>query len=116
MSEILSEGIKKIKVVTTKEITGVKCDICGKVIPVGRDVYDKCKYYDVKTGHHDWGNDSCESIEHHDICPGCLVGFVTDYFKNDEYYRSYMEIETEYAYPRIREFNGEYKDAEDEND
>lgn len=30
MSEILSEGTKKMKVVTIKEVTGVRCDICGK--------------------------------------------------------------------------------------
>ena len=116
MSEILSEGIKKVKVVTTKEVTGVKCDICGKVIPVGKYPFDEHKYYDVMTGHRDWGNDSCESIEHRDICPDCLVGFVADYFKDNEYSSAYMEIETEYASPGIREFNGGYKNAEDTND
>ena len=116
MSEILSEGTRKIKYVTTKEVTGIKCDICRKVIPVGRDVYDKCKYYDVKTGHHDWGNDSCESIEHHDICPGCLVGFVTDYFNNNEYGSAYMNIHTEYVLPGTREFNGKYISLEGTND
>lgn len=116
MSEIFSEGVKKIKVVTTKEITGVKCDICGKVIPVGRYPFDEHKYYDVMTGHRDWGNDSCESIEHRDICPDCLVGFVEDYYKDNEYSSAYVEIETKYATPRIIEFNGGYKDVEDTND
>lgn len=116
MSEIFSEGAKKIKVVTTKEVTGVRCDICGKLIPVGRYPFDEHKYYDVMTGHNDWGNDSCESIEHHDICPDCLVGFVADYFKNNEYGSEYMNIDTEYVLPNTREFNGKYIALEDTND
>lgn len=116
MSEILSEGTKKIKVVTTKEITGVKCDICGKVIPVGKGRYDECEYYDVMTGHSDWGNDSCDSVEHRDVCPDCLVGFVADYFKNNEYGSAYMNIDTEYVLPNTREFNGKYISLEGTND
>lgn len=113
MSEILSEGAKKIKVVTTKEVTGVKCDICGKVIPIGKGRYDECKYYDVMTGHADWGNDSCESVEHRDICPDCLVRFVDDYFENNEYKSAYMNVYPGYVLPDIREFNGKYIDIED---
>ena len=113
MSEILSEGTKKMKVVTIKEVTGVRCDICGKVIPVGKGRYDKCKYYDVMTGHRDWGNDSCDSIEHHDVCPECLIKVVSKYFTNNEHDSAYMDIEPEYAGFRTIELNNGYMDEED---
>lgn len=115
MSKILSEGTKKIKYVTAKEITGVRCDICGKVILAGKHPYgeEKYKYYNVMTGHADWGNDSCESVEHRDICPDCLVRFVDDYFENNEYKSAYMNVYPGYVLPDIREFNGKYIDIED---
>lgn len=52
---------KTVKV--QKEVVVEKrCDICGATIPGG------CLYFMVTTGHHDWGNDSHESIEQFDCC------------------------------------------------
>ena len=69
MSEILSEVVETT-VQETRMVTGIECDICNKVIPVSKGI--ESKYFEVTTGHHEWGNDSCESIEHHDICPDCM--------------------------------------------
>ena len=87
------------------ELAGVKCDACGRIIepPSKEDQYnwmdDKYKFYLVTTGHHDWGNDSCDSIRHYDICPECITKFVSDYLTDKKGYKSaYIDIETKHIY------------------
>lgn len=56
------------------------------------------EWFNVTTGHYDWGNDSCESIEHHEYCCECLPKAFevyvsrangTDYFEvHHDYWRS----------------------------
>jgi hypothetical protein len=96
---------EKIEVIvnTKHKLIGVKCDVCGRIIepPSKANRYDwmNYKYYEVTTGHHDWGNDSCESIEQHDICTDCIGKFVTEYLGSKEANRSgYIEIQTEHVY------------------
>ena len=96
---------KKIVYRTVCELAGVKCDICGRVIepPSEKDRYnwidDKYKFYLVTTGHNDWGNDSCESIRHYDICPECITKFVSDYLNERRDSRTaYIEINTTHVY------------------
>ena len=80
-------SIKKeyeIKTHTVTERVCVKetmyCDICNSIID------DDNNYWELTTGHHDWGNDSCDSIEHFDICSeACLRK------KFDEYIRESMK-------------------------
>lgn len=65
------------------------CDICKKEIDKG--------YWELTTGHHDWGNDSCESIEHFDICSeDCLRIKFDEYVKDsgrNNYNTMYFEVE-----------------------
>lgn len=95
--------IKRITKKVFKEVMEVEsevivCNICGKEInydeksltgPVGR-------YYQIKTGHHDWGNDSCESVEYTDACcDECLSKFTQKWLKDEDVIRSntaYIEI------------------------
>ena len=80
-------SIKKeyeIKTHTVTEKVCVKetmhCDVCNGVMD------DNEAHYELTTGHHDWGNDSCESIEHFDICSEvCLRE------KFDQYVRESMK-------------------------
>lgn len=73
-----------------------KCDICEKIIYeiVGNEHSNHDEYWTLKTGHYDWGNDSCESIESFDLCSkeccikalekyldGCSGGKNTRYFE-----------------------------------
>lgn len=95
MSEILSETTEKI-VKIKRNITGIKCDICGEIIPVNKS--DESMYFKVVTGHHDWGNDSCESRETIDICPNCICKFTSEYLQHAAGTSRYIEIETTYAY------------------
>lgn len=73
----------EVRVETSYKLAGIKCDVCGKIIepPSIEDQYKWMEkpytYYAVKTGHHDWGNDSIESIEERDICIDCIGKFVT---------------------------------------
>lgn len=82
----------KITTVEQKEpyIITCKCDRCNKVISkvygerfTPRNMFKaypiKAVWYSVRTGHNDWGNDSCDSIENKTICPICLVNEYSDY-------------------------------------
>ena len=94
MSEILSEATEKV-VRIKRKITGIKCDICGKIIPVNKGL-DNSRYFAVRTGHNDWGNDSCESVKSYDTCPDCIIKFTTEYLQDVEG-TEYIEVETKYA-------------------
>lgn len=79
--------------VTEKVLVGetVHCDVCKKEIETEKG------YWEVTTGHHDWGNDSHESIEHFDVCSEtCLTQKFAEYTKEsgkDEYNTMYFEVE-----------------------
>lgn len=64
------------------------CDVCGKEI--------KGEYYEIRIGHNDWGNDSCDSYEYKDICSSsCLNKEIEKYIKrsNDGLNTEFIEIE-----------------------
>lgn len=101
MSIKLNDG-KKIafyKIEQTED--GIWCDICGKLIKADGDWHSRKdrKYYVARTGHADWGHDSCESVESKDICPDCIGKFVTDYLKGGSN-TAWIDIETMITYPR----------------
>lgn len=100
MSKIYDKNDTR-EVVISKEyrVTGVKCDICGRIIPaVTFYRTDASKYFRVTTGHNDWGNDSCDSVKHRDICPECVGKFVSDYLGDKNGYdTAYIEVETEWV-------------------
>lgn len=94
MSEILSETTETV-VKIKRKVTGIKCDICEKIIPVNRG--RESMYFEVYTGHNDWGNDSCESLETKDVCPDCINKFTTEYLQHAPGTSRYIEIITTYA-------------------
>ncbi len=94
MSEILSEVVETVTE-EIRRVTGIKCDICGEIVPI----YGK--YFRVTTGHHEWGNDSVDSIKAKDICPGCIGKFVTEYL-TDNCDTAYIDIETRHVYSTER--------------
>jgi hypothetical protein len=87
----------KTRTVTDKFCTKetLICDICKKEIPI------KHGYWHLVTQHHDWGNDSIDSLESFDVCSKeCM----------DEKYNEYMvdSGKTEYntmEFKAEREFN-----------
>lgn len=102
---------EEIEVITKKvrKINAVQCDVCkNSIIPsslVGVNYNEhrrKTQYFKVMTGHHDWGNDSCESIEYHHICPDCITKYVKDYL-GKALGSEYIEIETKHVYNGMRE-------------
>ena len=99
MSEILSETTETVLKVK-RNVTGVRCDVCEKIVPVNRGVVSR--YFNVRTGHNDWGNDSCDSVESQDICPDCINKFVTEYLRDSVGTTRYIDIETSYARPYER--------------
>ncbi len=59
---------------------------------------ERVKYYHVRTGHHDWGNDSIESLTYLDFCSlECVHKQLDKFYKEDEpdSYTAYFEIEAE---------------------
>jgi len=81
------------KVPSTKYLI---CDICKRLIykqnmDSKRINIKPVHWYEVTTGHYDWGNDSCDSIEHYDVCPKCLNKVFHEYFN-----RSSKGSNTEY--------------------
>ena len=94
MSEILSEITEKVTKIK-RNVTGIRCDICEKIIPVNSR--NGSMYFNVTTGHHDWGNSSWESRESQDICPDCITKFTTKYLRNAAGSTRYIEIDTRYA-------------------
>lgn len=63
--------------VLVKETT--YCDVCGKEIKANQP------YWELATHHHDWGNDSCESYEHFDVCSKeCMRTKFEEYLKNSD--------------------------------
>lgn len=94
---LLSESVTSTAYKVTRTVTGVECDVCEKVIPASWHD-ENSKYFEVTTGHHDWGSESIESRETIDVCPECLLKYISDYFKNAST-TAYLEVETERAYP-----------------
>lgn len=57
----------------------ISCDVCSGEINTDNG------YWELTTHHYGWGNDSCESYEHFDICSEtCLKGKFCDYVKQSE--------------------------------
>lgn len=102
--------VKEIKEV--REVTEVKekvigfvktCDVCGKVIYDTREDVPMLgahgqHWWELTTGHCDWGNDSIDSIEDFDLCsPDCLRHKLEEYIKdsNHEINSCYFNVEHE---------------------
>lgn len=91
----LSNESEQIVIKTRRRVIGIECDVCGRLITPTSYCMDRSRYFRVTTGHHDWGNDSCESIKHLDICPNCICDFVDKYIKEIDG-TEYLEMRTEY--------------------
>lgn len=78
----VEEHIKK----HTKEVIDeLCCDHCGKSIPFYKYDKETFKAFEVMTGHHDWGNDSCDSIEYHQFCCiECAVEFIKKFYEEEK--------------------------------
>lgn len=64
------------------------CDVCGAEI--------KGPHWSITTGHNDWGNDSCDSVEYYDACSrSCFNKLIDDYINktDDRLTSQYFEIE-----------------------
>lgn len=113
--EVESLLVKIVSKEKTKETC--TCDICGRQI-YKRSLVDSeelpsnhfsVPFYDVTSGHADWGNDSGDSVEDYDICsPECL-SVLLDAYKNvsSKSDRNTWWIEIKHDYSFAFEGNGE---------
>ena len=100
MFEKITNKVKKE--VEVDEVVGERfiCDECGKEVQfyiTGHKTYADLEYYDVTTGHDDWGNDSCDSIEHNGYCcADCLRKAFDKWVEENEHSSTaYFEIHKE---------------------
>jgi len=93
----MSEQYKVIEKIEKRSVVvGRVCDICGRPIPPSFGTWELKPYYRITTGHYDWGNDSCDSVETLDVCsPACAIEFVSEYLNEryDSRNSSYLNIE-----------------------
>ena len=104
--------------ITEREVTTVEkcfCDRCKKLIWArygreyarifdygSREYTEKVEWFKVTTGHHDWGNDSVDSIDNREYCRECipfvfgkyLDGSREEGIENTEY----IEVEHDYGW------------------
>lgn len=65
--------VNEIKQVTeTKSVTVArKCDVCGNI---HKGKYTPNEWHTFSHNHNEWGNDSCDSYEYHEVCsPECYL-------------------------------------------
>lgn len=89
-----------------RKLKYLRCDCCNTKIVNG-----DC-YYDVSIGHHDWGNDSVDSMQNKEICESCINDFITTYLKNANG-TEYIDIERSRFYESAN-FNEDYDEIHDE--
>ena len=82
-NEIKVNRFKQIEVVVGSTCS---CDVCGKLIEKRTEnkiIYCIGSYWELCTGHHDWGNDSIDSIEYFDLCSKeCIQKKFDSYLEN----------------------------------
>lgn len=110
---------KNVQMVKAETVvaTDYICDICKKRIYTDRRGWftpsgQLIEYYNIVSGHNDWGNDSVESRESSIVCKECLTTALMQYKNGAErtpYNSCYIEIEHKYSYD-----GGEYKEEENE--
>lgn len=92
----MGEVYKTITITKDERIlVGVICDVCGK------EIFQLTPYYEITTGHYDWGNDSGDSRDKFIACsPECVMKFAEPYLINRHKKRntSYIEIQHENGY------------------
>jgi len=89
---------KEVTVVKNIEI-GISCDVCGGKI-------DKDFFYQITTGHEDWGNDSVESIEERDVCSDECLRAELEAYLEEKHLTKYFEIERQKLPERFKSEGG----------
>ena len=79
------ETVRKVHI-----MDDIYCDICKKRIGklngknYKQEQLFEQHYFRVVTGHHDWGNDSCDSLQAFDLCSEiCLCDYFDNQYLND---------------------------------
>lgn len=94
INKITKKVVKEVEQIVSEEFV---CDVCGKRgnYKSSSGKYEKITYYRITTGHYDWGNDSCDSIEHKDACcTDCLLKILSEWLNDGDVKRS----DTAYIY------------------
>jgi hypothetical protein len=78
--------ITEKKQVIQETAIGIKCDVCGKKTLDPND----SAYYNFSSHHTDWGSDSQDSFEVHDVCSSvCYLAKLKELIADNEDYPSF---------------------------
>lgn len=102
--QIMKKVTKEVEVI---DYENIKCDCCKHEIFNKKYFEDgdydkninrsneKFKFFTIRTGHHDWGKDSIESMQSLDICSkDCLMKQIEEFLKEDSF-TAYFNIQTQ---------------------
>jgi hypothetical protein len=83
-----------------EKVVEIKCDVCGGIIQTEEEIDCVVRkggyYYQITTGHSDWGMDSIESIEYADLCcDKCMFEYITKYVEETDSDTARFEFERE---------------------
>lgn len=88
IKKVTKKVVKEVEEVISEEFV---CDVCGKkgVYKERGNVHlEEVPYYYISTGHRDWGNDSCDSLnDTQACCTECLLEVFTNWL-NDDFFKS----------------------------
>lgn len=85
INKVTKKVVKEVDEVISEEFV---CDVCGKKGKYKIDGFGRecTPYFDITTGHRDWGNDSCDSVTYTEACcTECLLKLFTNWL-NDEFF------------------------------
>lgn len=77
-----------------REVVERKCNICGKLI-------DPSNWFRIITSHHDWGNDSIESVESRDSCSAACTNEFSNEYINGSYSSKFNTKKIEITHMRF---------------
>lgn len=100
----LGKETTPVVVRTKRIIEGVECDVCKRLIVPTKYAENSSQYFEIITGHNDWGNDSCDSREYFDVCPNCIGDFVAKYARESSG-TNYLEMSNEYVIENTYEYD-----------
>lgn len=82
--------ITEKQVIEEEVTTGYMCDACGETIKTSRFPQDWTTLFAM---HHEWSNDSVDSIEHYDICSkNCYFVILKKFLEKFQEYKDSAEI------------------------
>jgi hypothetical protein len=83
INKVTKKVVKEVEEVISEEFV---CDVCGRKGEYKCNAHDweETFYFDIQTGHRDWGNDSWGSVTYTEACcTECLLKVFANWLNDD---------------------------------